>query len=305
MHSPKQLRCSGLRLRFDLLPSGQERRGRPGAGLTGITGMCRRIWAASVSLGAFQSTGSSRHKALSLWGVGRPSHFRVSCVRLSLSGSNLTIHWDFGQRGWVSTTSGSPGPTKGWVRERRERGWGPFPWHHPGGGCGRGQEGRRGCETGLRLCFIVVQLLSHVWLFCDPVDCSPPGSSVCGVLQARVLEGVAIPFSKGSSQPRDRTCVSCTGRRILNHWAIRKVLFQVNSRCKCKMKKHKKTESALKFSPDPRWGKVYGFSPSAFHQVSLLTQLEAMVPSHPFSSSPGWMTRFWPVLPANPDLSCS
>ena len=48
---------------------------------------------------------------------------------------------------------------------------------------------------------------------CDPMDCSPPGSSVRGMLQARVLEWVAFPFSRGSSQPRDRTQVSrITGR---------------------------------------------------------------------------------------------
>ena len=41
--------------------------------------------------------------------------------------------------------------------------------------------------------------------FCDPLDCSPPGSSLHGMLQARVLEQVAIPFSRGSSRPRDRT----------------------------------------------------------------------------------------------------
>ena len=44
---------------------------------------------------------------------------------------------------------------------------------------------------------------------CDPVDCSPPGSSIHGILQARILEWVAISFSRGSSQPRDRTQVSC------------------------------------------------------------------------------------------------
>ena len=43
---------------------------------------------------------------------------------------------------------------------------------------------------------------------CDPVDCSPPGSSIQGILQARKLEWVAIPFSRGSSPPRDRTCIS-------------------------------------------------------------------------------------------------
>ena len=43
---------------------------------------------------------------------------------------------------------------------------------------------------------------------CNPMDCSPPGSSVHGIFQARILEWVAISFSRGSSQPRDRTQVS-------------------------------------------------------------------------------------------------
>ena len=44
---------------------------------------------------------------------------------------------------------------------------------------------------------------------CNPVDCSPPGSSVHGILQARILERVAFPFSRGSSRPTDLTSVSC------------------------------------------------------------------------------------------------
>ena len=44
---------------------------------------------------------------------------------------------------------------------------------------------------------------------CDPMDCNPPGSSVHGILQARILECVAMPFSKGSSRLRNRTQVSC------------------------------------------------------------------------------------------------
>ena len=43
---------------------------------------------------------------------------------------------------------------------------------------------------------------------CDPMDCSPPASSVHGILQARILEWLAIPFSRGSSQPKDPTQVS-------------------------------------------------------------------------------------------------
>ena len=51
---------------------------------------------------------------------------------------------------------------------------------------------------------------------CDPVDCSPPGSSVHGILQARILEWVVISFSRGSSRPRDRTRVSRIGGRHFN-----------------------------------------------------------------------------------------
>ena len=53
--------------------------------------------------------------------------------------------------------------------------------------------------------------------FCDCMDCSLPGSSVHGIPQARILEWVAISFSRGISQPRDRTQVSCIGRQILYH----------------------------------------------------------------------------------------
>ena len=57
----------------------------------------------------------------------------------------------------------------------------------------------------------------------DPMDCSPPGSSVHGIFQARVLEWVAISFSTGSSQIMDRTPVSCIGRWILYCWANREI----------------------------------------------------------------------------------
>ena len=55
---------------------------------------------------------------------------------------------------------------------------------------------------------------------CDPTDCSPPGSSVHGILQARILEWVAMPFSRGSFPPRDRTRVSyisCIDRQVFYH----------------------------------------------------------------------------------------
>ena len=55
----------------------------------------------------------------------------------------------------------------------------------------------------------------------DPTDCSPPGSSVHGILRARILEWVAISFSRGSSQPRNQTQVSCMAGRFFTIWATR------------------------------------------------------------------------------------
>lgn len=56
---------------------------------------------------------------------------------------------------------------------------------------------------------------------CDPRNCSSPGYPVHGIFQARVLEKVAISFSRGHSQPRDRTCITWIGRQIFYHWASR------------------------------------------------------------------------------------
>ena len=50
---------------------------------------------------------------------------------------------------------------------------------------------------------------------CNPMDCSPPGFSVYGIFQARILDWISICFSRESSRPRDRTCISCIGRGIL------------------------------------------------------------------------------------------
>ena len=58
------------------------------------------------------------------------------------------------------------------------------------------------CALSLQLCLTL----------CDPMDCSPWASSVHGILQARILEWVAISYSRGPSQPRDPTQVSCVSR---------------------------------------------------------------------------------------------
>ena len=70
---------------------------------------------------------------------------------------------------------------------------------------------------------------------CNPMDCSPPGSSIHGILQARGLEWVAISSSRGPSWPRDRTltsCVSyisCIGRQTLYHWATWEALREAGN----------------------------------------------------------------------------
>ena len=67
---------------------------------------------------------------------------------------------------------------------------------------------------------------------CDPIGCSPPGSSVHGILQAGRLEWVARPSSRGSFWPRDQTCVSCVsciGRWILYHWATWEAISRTSS----------------------------------------------------------------------------
>ena len=62
----------------------------------------------------------------------------------------------------------------------------------------------------------------------DPMNCSPPGSSVHGISQARILECIAISSSRGSSWPRDWTGISCNSfiaGRIFPRWATRKALL--------------------------------------------------------------------------------
>ena len=64
---------------------------------------------------------------------------------------------------------------------------------------------------------VVVQPLSRVWLFWGLLEYSPPGSSVHGILLARILEWVAISFSRGSSWPRDQTRISCLAARFFSY----------------------------------------------------------------------------------------
>ena len=73
-----------------------------------------------------------------------------------------------------------------------------------------------------RVCLRAKSLLT----LCNPRDCSPPDSSVHGILQARILEWIAFPFSSGSSPPRDQTWISCIAGRFFTNWATRLASIQ-------------------------------------------------------------------------------
>ena len=70
--------------------------------------------------------------------------------------------------------------------------------------------------------------VTQLWpTLCDPMGCGPPGSSVHGIFQARILKWVAIFTSRVSSQPRDETWVSCIARWLLTVWATREVIVSL------------------------------------------------------------------------------
>ena len=103
-------------------------------------------------------------------------------------------------------------------------------------------------------------MLHCVWLFGDPMDYSPPGSSVHGISQARILEWVAISYSRGSAQPRDWTwvsCVSCTGMQILNHWCHREAQGKCGLLELCKAFMANSHTAFPSSSISKQWGQIH------------------------------------------------
>ena len=70
------------------------------------------------------------------------------------------------------------------------------------------QNGNSALLCGVKVSCMSAKLIQSRLTFCDPIDCSLSGSSVRGILQARILEWVAMPSSRGASQPRDQTHIS-------------------------------------------------------------------------------------------------
>ena len=80
----------------------------------------------------------------------------------------------------------------------------------------------------MHVCVCVYLVTQLCLTFCDPVDCTP-GSSVHGILQARILEWVAIPLSWGSSQPWNQTWDSCIAGKFFTVWATREVHVELST----------------------------------------------------------------------------
>ena len=95
--------------------------------------------------------------------------------------------------------------------------------------------GRQTLSLG-RLLTWSVKIAQLCLTLCDPVNCSPPGSSVHGILQARIMEWVAVPFSRGSPQPKDGPQVSRIAGGFLTIWAtweIKKTTKKEQFLCWC------------------------------------------------------------------------
>ena len=122
-------------------------------------------------------------------------------------------------------------------------------------------------------CVCVLRQFSHNWLITTTlIVCSSLGSSVHGILQAQILELVAIPFSRGSSWPRDWTHVShvsCNGRRVLYYWAMEEAPSIISQECALRLLGFQgwKQDNKIPLSLDLHW--LIKYLPS--HAVQTLT----------------------------------
>ena len=94
---------------------------------------------------------------------------------------------------------------------------------------------------------------------CEHMNCSPPGSSVHGVFQARILEWIAISFSRGSSQPRKQTQVSSIADRFSTDWSYEVSPVQSIGVPKVAHKKkgHEKTLEEIIVENSIKWGRKW------------------------------------------------
>ena len=117
---------------------------------------------------------------------------------------------------------------------------------------------------------------------CDPMDCSQPGSSIHGIFQARILEWVATSFSRVSSQPRDRTLISCIAGGFLTDWTTREETLAFLSHPKLM----EKDSQAMSSPGVPMYNKV---SASLGRNWTVVTGVQDQLPICPFTEVYQWL----------------
>ena len=136
-------------------------------------------------------------------------------------------------------------------------------------------------EHGMSFTYLLMKVLvvQSCLTLCDPMDYSLPGSSVYRMLQARILEWVAVSFSMGSSWPRDWTWVSCIAGRFFTVWATREAwsLFSFNNILL--LSSYTFCISFVKFMPrDVPGGLVVRSLPSSAGDTGLIPGLRTRIP---------------------------
>ena len=116
---------------------------------------------------------------------------------------------------------------------------------------------------------LIAQLCQIV---CNPMDCSPPGSTVHGILQARILEWIALPFSKGSFWPRDQTQVSCIAGIFSTVWATGEAHWSLGP--EEPLEKGMATHSSILAWKVPRTEKPGGLQSMGSQRVGQVTMIE-------------------------------
>ena len=125
---------------------------------------------------------------------------------------------------------------------------------------------------------------------CDPIDCSLPGSSVHGILQARILKWVVMPSSRGSSRPRGWIQVSCITGRFFTFWATREA---------------QRADSCLHdgISCEDYPVAIHNFVVQSFSRVRLFMQCTRLPCPSPSQSLPNFMSTEL-VMPSNHLILC-
>ena len=144
--------------------------------------------------------------------------------------------------------------------------------------------------------YAAAQSLSCIWLFATPWTVSTPGSLVHVIFQERILEWVAISFSRGSSRPGDQTQVSCTAGRFFTIWATRWASEHIKYfSLEFYRIYQRKWQSTLVLLPGKShgWRSLVGYSPWGCKKLGMTEWLLLLSNIKPQTPSSGIIFRFW------------